>query len=331
MRIIFHFLLAAGCSLLAVPALAQGRAWPVNILQQTFAIKKQAQIDVPIKEVYQGCAKRDCIPSIDAPDFVSSAQANHLDDEDLILGLDYAGVVRAYPAFILNHHEVVNDTVNNVPIAITFCPLCGSGVAFRREVGGEAITFGVSGLLHNSDLILYDRKTESLWQQITGIAIAGPQRGQMLEAVPLTMTTWHDWRSAHPDSTVLSGVRQMSYGDKKPYGDYDQSERLMFPANAAAARILHPKQVVYGVRIAEGAVAVTERALEAGAEIATPAGGVTLKWQRQADGRVVVRRADTDEDLLSQRMFWFAWYSFNTDTVLRDIEHSLPEPAHPDI
>lgn len=325
MRIIFHVLIAVSCSLLAVPAFAQGRAWPVDILQQTFAIKKQAQIDVPLKEVYQGCPNRDCIPAIDAPDFVSSAQADNLDDEDLVLGLDFAGVVRAYPAFILNHHEVVNDTLNDVPIAITFCPLCGSGVAFRREIAGEAVTFGVSGLLHNSDLILYDRKTESLWQQITGIAIAGPQRGQALEALPLTMTTWRDWRSAHPDSMVLSGVRQMSYGDKKPYGDYDKSERLMFPANAAAARILHPKQVVYGVRMAEGAAAVTERAFEAGAEIEMQAGGVTLKWLRQADGRVVVQRADNGEGLLPQRMFWFAWYSFNTDTVLRDVEHDLAE------
>lgn len=320
MRFIFQVIIAAGCSLLAFSVSAQGKSWPINILQDTFGISTQAQIDAPISEVYQGCAERDCIPSIDDPNFVSAAEASQLDDDDLVLGLDYAGIKRAYPAFILNHHEVVNDSLNGVPIAITFCPLCGSGVAFRRDLDGATVTFGVSGLLHNSDLILYDRATESLWQQITGVAIAGPKRGQALNAVPLTMTTWREWRIANADTTVLAGDSQMSYSDKKPYGDYDESERLMFPANASAARILHPKQVVYGVRLAEGAAAVTERALKNHAEIEMETGGATLNWRRQADGTVVVRRADNGEVLLPHRMFWFAWYSFNTDTVLKDIE-----------
>lgn len=320
LRFIFHVIIAAGCSLLAFPVLSQEKSWPINILQDTFGISTQAQIDAPVNEVYQGCPKRDCIPSIDAPNFVSVAEASQLDDEDLVLGLDYAGIKRAYPAFILNHHEVVNDSLNGVPIAITFCPLCGSGVAFQRELDGETVTFGVSGLLHNSDLILYDRATESLWQQITGVAIAGPKRGQALTAVPLTMTTWREWRIAHADSMVLTGASQMSYDDKNPYGDYDESERLMFPANSSAARILHPKQVVYGIRLAEGAVAVTERALKDNAEIEMKAGAVTLAWRREADGGVVVRRADNGEVLLPHRMFWFAWYSFNTDTALKDIE-----------
>ena len=324
MRVIFHALIAVSCSLLVFSVLGQDRSWETDILQETFDITTQAQIDAPLAEVYQGCPKRDCIPSIDAPEFVDASKANHMDDEDLVLGLVHAGVVRAYPAFILNHHEVVNDNLKDEPIAITFCPLCGSGVAFRREIDGAVVTFGVSGLLHNSDLILYDRATESLWQQITGIAIAGPKRGQALEAVPLTMTTWRDWRKAHPDTMVLTGDRDMSYSNKKPYGDYDESERLMFPANSSAARILHPKQVVYGVRIAEGAAAVTERALTANAEIEMQAGGVTLNWRREADGAVVVQRADDRKDLLPHRMFWFAWYSFNTDTVLKDIKHASP-------
>lgn len=318
MRFISRVLIAISCSMLALPAFSQGGSWPVKILQKTFSITQQSQIDVPLNEMHQGCARRDCIPAIDTPNFVSAENMRNLDDGDLVLGLDYAGVVRAYPVFILNRHEVVNDTLNGVPIAVTFCPLCGSGVAFQRELNGEAVEFGVSGLLHNSDLILYDRATESLWQQITGTAIAGPQRGATLTAVPLAMATWSDWFAAHPDTTVLSGERRMSYSNKTPYGDYDSSDRLMFPANSAAAKILHPKQVVHGVRIAEGAVAVTERAFDASAEIETQVGDVTLTWQRKADGSVVVRRAGSDEELLPRRMFWFAWYSFNTDTILRD-------------
>lgn len=245
-----------------------------------------------------------------------------MEDEDLILGLESADTVRAYPAFILNHHEVVNDTVGGVPVAITYCPLCGSGVAFQREMGGQNMTFGVSGLLHNSDLILYDRETESLWQQITGIAIAGPRRGQVLKSVPLTMTTWREWHATHPDTLVLTGNQQMNYDDKQPYGDYAESKRLMFPANSAAALILHPKQVVYGLRVARDAVAVTERLLARGKEIRTETGGVTLTWRRASDGEVVAQRSDNGENLLPHRMFWFAWYSFNTDTMLQDLEQA---------
>ena len=322
---IINILIMVACSLLTIQAFAQGRSWPENILQKSFDITTQAQIDVPLDEMYQGCAKRDCIPSIDAPSFVSATQASHMDEEDLVLGLDYAGTVRAYPAFILNHHEVVNDTLNGDHIAITYCPLCGSGVAFRGEIDGRVATFGVSGLLHNSDLVLYDRETESMWQQITGIAIAGPKRGEALKAVPLTMTTWRDWHAAHPDTMVLTGSGQVSYENKQPYGDYDESKRLMFPANSSAGLILHPKQVVYGIRITEGAAAITERLLVTGEEIKVETGGVTLSWRREADGKVVVQRGDNGENLLPHRMFWFAWYSFNTDTTLRDIDHPPSE------
>lgn len=318
-------LILVTCFSMANQVLAQGRAWPENILQKSFGITTQTQIDVPLNEMYQGCARRDCIPSIDTPSFVSATQASHLDENDLILGLDYAGKVRAYPAFILNRHEVVNDTLNGEHITITYCPLCGSGVAFKGEIDGRVATFGVSGLLHNSDLVLYDRETESMWQQITGIAIAGPNRGQVLMPVALTMTTWREWLAVHPETEVLTGNREMSYEDKQPYGDYDKSERLMFPANSSARLILHPKQVVYGIRMAEGASAVTERALVTGEEIRTETGTVTLSWRREADGKVVVRRGDNGEYLLPHRMFWFAWYSFNTDTTLRDIDRPTPK------
>lgn len=179
--------------------------------------------------------------------------------------------------------------------------------------------------MDDEDLILYDPETESLWQQITGIAIAGPKRGQVLKTVPLTMTTWRDWHIAHPDTLVLTGNRQMNYDDKQPYGDYDESKRLMFPANSSAALILHPKQVVYGIRIAEGAAAITERLLVADSEIEIESGAVTLTWRREADGKVVAQRSDNGEYLLPHRMFWFAWYSFNTDTTLQDIDHPPPD------
>jgi hypothetical protein len=309
--------------LIVVPAHGQERSWPTDILRDTFGITSQSQIDAPIEEVFQGCPRRDCIPSIDDPSFVAAGEAENLAEEDLVLGLEYDGVVRAYPAFILNFHEVVNDRLDGDPIAVTFCPLCGSGVAFRRLVDGRVTEFGVSGLLHNSDLVLYDRASESLWQQITGEALAGPLRGRRLEAVPLTMTTWSEWRAAHPETAVLTGVPGASYANKTPYGDYEESERLMFPAHTGAASVLHPKQIVHGVRFNGGAAAVSERALRAEPEIRTTVAGVELLWRRHDNGRVEVRRGDGEEPgLVPIRMFWFAWYSFNTDTALRDLETS---------
>lgn len=302
------------------PLAAQSRSWQIDVLADTFGITKAEQVDVPIDAIHQGCPARDCIPSIDKPGFGSTSDAFEVDDEDLVLGLDFNGVVRAYPAFILNHHEIVNDTVGDVPVAITYCPLCGSGVAFRRELDGEAVEFGVSGLLHNSDLILYDRASESLWQQITGTAIAGPRRGEKLTSLPLAMTTWKEWRSAHPGTGILvaNGIRRFSIPNKQPYGNYDSSKRLMFPANPEAARKLHPKQVVHGIRIDEGAAAVTERHLTEAGELSMTLGDVTLKWRRGDDGSVQVVREDSGENVLAHRMFWFAWYSFNTDTALLD-------------
>jgi hypothetical protein len=312
--------IAIACMFLTQPATGQSRSWSTDILKQTFHISKQSQIDTKIADVHQGCQKRDCFPSIDEPGFASATHSKYLDDDDLILGLSHKGVVRAYPAFILNHHEIVNDTVAGDPVVITFCPLCGSGVAFRRELKGEVVEFGVSGLLHNSDLILYDRTSNSLWQQITGQAVSGPHRGDMLEVFPLSMTTWKEWREAYPDTDVLvsDGGKSLVYSNKSPYGDYDQSKRLMFPANSAAARILHPKLVVHGVRIPEGAAAISDRAWQEKKEIITQTGGITLTWHKQTDGSVQVKREDNGEVLTPHRMFWFAWYSFNTDTEIYD-------------
>jgi len=305
-------------------ALPLGTVHAGDILRDTFGIRSQAQIDAQLAEVLQGCPQRDCIPAIDAPRFLKASGNHGVADDDLVMGLVRGVTARAYPVFILNYHEVVNDTIAGEPIAITYCPLCGSGLAFRRVLRGKPVQLGVSGLLHNSDLILYDRQTQSLWQQITGRAIAGPRRGQTLETVPVTMTTWHKWRSAHPGTQVLSTEtgHKRDYRQKTPYGDYDQSKRLMFPARQAGGLRLHPKQVVYGVNLNNGSAAVTERALRDGKEVRMRAAGVELRWKRLPDGSVEVRRSGTDERLIAHRMFWFAWYSFHTDTVLQDVPAS---------
>ena len=145
------------------------------------------------KEVFQGCPRKDCIPSINYPKFTLGKSVAWLSDSDIVFGISYMGIQRAYPQKILNWHEIVNDKVGDKYLAITFCPLCGSAVAFERIVDGMVTELGVSGKLHNSDLILYDRFEGNLWQQITGEAIVGPaaRRNERLKYFPVQIGRAH--------------------------------------------------------------------------------------------------------------------------------------------
>jgi len=133
---------------------------------------------VPARLIQGGGPPRDGIPSIDAPRFVAADVAKNISATDRVLGLHVNNIAKAYPIRILNHHEIVNDRFATMPVAITFCPLCGTGIAFDAVVDGKARKFGVSGLLYNSDVLMYDRETESLWSQILGKAVNGPSKGQ---------------------------------------------------------------------------------------------------------------------------------------------------------
>lgn len=313
-------LIAAALWLAGPAASAQDRAFAVDIARDTFGFRSDSPSDFPWSDIKQGCQARDCIRSIDRPRFIAAGVAGYLNEDDLVLALDYKGVRRAYPTRILNYHEVVNDTVAGEPIAITWCPLCGSGVAFRRVLAGKPVEFGVSGLLHNSDLILYDRDSNSLWQQITARSFAGPRRGQALSAVPLTMTTWREWRRRYPDTQVLSSKTGLDadYAIAQPYGDYDKSARLMFPVSAHDPR-LHPKTVVYAVEIGAGSFAVTARALKAAGTVERKIGRVPVRWKMENGGMVRATRLDTNEALVPIRLFWFAWFTFHPATGLFDI------------
>ncbi len=186
---------------------------------------------IPAAAIERGGSPRDGIPAIDHPRFLPASRAG-LADDDRVLGLAHGGVVRAYPVAILNWHEVVNDRVAGLPVAVTYCPLCGTGVAFDARLGGAgrlAAVFAVSGLLFNSDVLLYDRGTESLWSQLMFQAVSGPLKGQRLRRLPISHTSWADWRRRHPGSEVLSrdtGFERDYHRD--PYAGYDQVARLMF-------------------------------------------------------------------------------------------------------
>lgn len=152
-----------------------------------------------------GGPQKDGIPSIDDPKFTSAAEADEwLQPDDLVQAIVHLGVAKAYPHKILNWHEIVNDDTGPEPLLVTYCPLCRSGIIFSPIIDSERVEFGTSGMLWNSDLIMYDRKTQSLWSQIWGQAIIGPLTPLTLKQIPYETTTWGAWKAAHPDTLVLS-------------------------------------------------------------------------------------------------------------------------------
>jgi len=201
-------------------------------------------------KILSGGPPKDGIPSIDIPKFIFLDEANRqLDDDDLVLGLYYEGVAKAYPHNILNWHEIVNDKINGERILVTYCPLCRTGIAFKPLVNGQEVEFGTSGKLYNSELVMYDRLTDSYWSQTPGKAIIGPATGQVLEKVPLDTVRWKDWKLAHPDTLVLRKETGFARDySKNPYEGYGNSERLYFPTENSDDR-LHPKKLVFGVEI----------------------------------------------------------------------------------
>jgi len=193
-----------------------------------------SQRTINLREVISGGPPRDGIPSIDEPVFVSLEEADALYDvREPVMALELEGEARAYPLQILIWHEIVNDVIADVPVAVTFCPLCNSALVFDSRVNGEVYQFGVSGLLRNSDLIMYDRTTESLWQQATGEGIVGVHAGDQLTVLPASIISYADFRAAYPQGLVLSPQtgHSRSYG-LNPYTGYD-STAIPFLFNSA--------------------------------------------------------------------------------------------------
>ncbi len=182
-----------------------------------------SKISVPPKEIVSGGPPKDGIPAIDHPAFESAVEANRwLESSDPVVVVEHGGAVKAYPLAILIWHEIVNDNVGGRPVAVTFCPLCNTALVFDRNVAGRMLDFGTTGRLRHSDLLMYDRQTESWWQQAVGVAIVGELLDTELEFVPANTFSWEMVRGLHPDVLVLSrdtGHRR-DYG-RNPYVGYD--------------------------------------------------------------------------------------------------------------
>lgn len=222
-------------------------------------------LDTLNANIRSGGPGKDGIPSIDNPTFISRAKADEfLRPTDVVFGIDMDGDVRAYPQRVLVWHEIVNDSFGGRKVSVTYCPLTGSQVGLEgASTFGSPLTFGTTGNLVNSNLLMYDRQTDSNWPQILGTAINGERKGQTLSEIPLIWTTWQLWRSKHPNTQVLSTdtgfVRNY---DSDPYGFYDpgpggyySSSRLWFPVINRSDRF-PLKKVVFGVKAGEERLAV---------------------------------------------------------------------------
>lgn len=299
-------------------------------------------------EILLGGPSKDGIPSIDNPKFESAAEADKwLNDNDLVLGLSFNGVVKTYPHRILNWHEIVNDFAGDIPIAVTYCPLCRTGIVYERVISGEIVEFGISGKLYKSDLVMYDRKTDTYWSQVLGQGIKGELAGMKLKAIPVDTVRWKDWKAQHPDTLVLS--RDTGFPTYLATGRYDTldlygTDRPGFSGIGVTFTDtrLPSNSIVYGIVINGKAKAYEEQAIKSAVVINDNVGGqkILVMWDKSLDtGRIHHSPGDfsiqnetlidssgkiwTAEELdkILARVdsfphFWFAWAAFYPDTEL---------------
>ena len=271
---------------------------------------------IDASSIRSGGPPRDGIPSLDEPKFVSIVDVDFLDSDDRVIGVYRNGIAKAYPIRILNWHEVVNDDFAGSATLVTYCPLCGTGMVFDVQNDEIEFTFGVSGLLYNSDVLLYDRQTGSLWSQIMSQAVTGQMKHTKLDLLPSRHTNWADWRELHPDTLVLSTDTgyQRNYSSS-PYLDYARSNRLMFDVELQN-RAFANKDLVLGLSIGDRHRAYPLKELEKqGAErfndeLAEQQ--FTVVWSESARSAHVLDQSETE--IPTVLAYWFAWYAFHPQT-----------------
>lgn len=208
---------------------------------------------VSYEEIFSGGPPKDGIPPIDQPQFVTPKEADGwLKDVEPVVVVEINGKARAYPLQILTWHEIVNDTLGGTPVSVTFCPLCNAAIAFDRRFEGRVLDFGTTGKLRNSDLVMYDRQTESWWQQFTGEAIIGELIGKTLKMIPAAIVGYGHFKKTHPDGGVLSKKTGYTrpYG-RNPYAGYDNIKNVPFLYSGPKDDRLPPMERVVAVTIGD--------------------------------------------------------------------------------
>lgn len=277
-----------------------------------------SEATLPVEEILDGGPPPDGIPSIDHPEFVTVEEADRwMQSEDRVIVLTLEGESRAYPIRILVWHEIVNDSIGNRSIAVTYCPLCGTAMVFDAVPGEEPLTFGVSGLLYQSDVLMFDRETKSLWSQLAMEAVSGPQVGTKLPLLQSYDQTWKSYKQRHPEGKVLSKKTGYSrnYG-RMPYEDYEAGGRPLFPVRNYR-QDLKPMTWVAGVLWKDAAVAFPVSDLEQEGVVKVRFRDRSLEAElEQESGRILVRDMETGEILPVTKAYWFAWQAFYPETGL---------------
>lgn len=318
-RSLFSLVLAAVMAApLALPVAASPDFWRHEWPQTDFSI---TTVDSWV-EILSGGPGKDGIPALSDPTFLTVAAETRLDPMEPVMVLEAEGESpRAWPIRYLMWHEIVNDTVGGVPVAVTFCPLCNSGIIFDRRTDAGVLSFGVTGKLRNSDMLMYDAQTESWWQQAIGAAIVGQLTGTELVVLPGWMESWESYATRNPDGLVMDEPQdwRRNYGTN-PYVSYDSSFRPFLYNGEMPPHDIPPLERV--VRIGERAWPMTRLAAlgrieEAGVVIEWRAGQASaLDTARIGAGRDVgnVRVRDgAGQDLPHDVMFAFAFHAFWPD------------------
>ena len=244
---------------------------------------------------------KDSIPAIDVPQFVRASDATFMRDDEIVIGVTDGTNAKAYSTWLLDGHEIVNDTIGSTPISVTWCPLCYTGIVYVREVGALELTFGVSGWLWRENLVMYDRQTDSFWAQAVGEAIRGDMRGTVLEMYPSSMMTWKQWRDLHPNTLVLSKLTGRGLeGMQDRYRDYHRSSRIGVTRRTRFKNDdLGPKARVVAFRVGTEAFAVSLDDLRENAVLSSTAAGKPI---------VIVATPDQTTAMV----FWSGTHTFDT-------------------
>jgi Protein of unknown function (DUF3179) len=284
---------------------------------------------VPLAEFQSGGPPKDGIPAIDAPRYTRAGQVDFLEDREPVILVTVEGESRAYPLQILTWHEIVNTRLGDTPVAVTFCPLCNTAIVFDRRVDGRVLDFGTTGKLRDSDLVMYDRQTESWWQQFGGEALVGELAGERLRHLTARIVSWREFRSMHPSALVLNRDTgfDRDYGTN-PYAGYDDvASPPLFAARNADDDRLPPKERVVYVEVGTTAFAVpfstfTDRR---SIELQTDEGRLVVRWKpgvaSALDAAAIVDGRDVGaasvfldgEPVPFTEPFWFAVAAFRPD------------------
>ena len=303
---------------------------------------------IRLEEIAWGGVRKDGIPSLDNPDLIDGSDADYMRGDDLVFGVAINGDARAYPLRIMGWHEMFNDVIGGVPVALAYCTLCGSGILFETSLAGqkETLVFGSSGFLYRSNKLMFDRGTHSLWNQFTGQPVSGVlvDSGIELKQRPVVIDTWANWQEANPDTKVLSlqTGHTRDYGSGTVYNAYFASDDLMFPAAVDQSK-LKQKDYVFGIRqfggskawplrafadtsvindtmLGNGLVLIgnpearSVRAYESGSHLFSEASGTLqshdgVTWTVTEDA-LLNDRGDRLPRIAGHVAYWFAWDSY---------------------